>query len=280
MKRVKYLGGQAVSYPGSKRQMLLEKFTGKTGTVIEGAAVWEGYSAVKFDTTIDNVSKWYIKKEYLEVLSDEDEVPFIFPVDESAGRFMHSTVCSSVQTAIDGTGTYLRKGVLDDLIDMKNEAILNLAVSRQRIAAEQYELHMATTALYEAGRWSCDRPVDEAKLWTRVRDALKRVPGTSPKPVALNSSYRIRSISVQPGDYLSVEVTMLHSVKPLTKPEADEIHKGLPVVQLWIDARRSNDIIGILNDALKGYMIDLEQGAPLGTNKIGVRARSERGEAA
>lgn len=41
----------------------------------------------------------------------------------------------------------------------------------------------AANALYEAGVWSCDREVDEAALWTELRDALCRKPGTSPKPL-------------------------------------------------------------------------------------------------
>lgn len=38
-------------------------------------------------------------------------------------------------------------------------------------------LYAAATALYEAGHWYCDRPVDEGGLWTELRDALGRDPG-------------------------------------------------------------------------------------------------------
>jgi len=40
----------------------------------------------------------------------------------------------------------------------------------------------AASALYDAGVWHCDRPVDEAGLWAALRDAMGREPGTSPKP--------------------------------------------------------------------------------------------------
>lgn len=44
-------------------------------------------------------------------------------------------------------------------------------------------LQAAATALYEAGHWHCDRPVDEMALWTELRDALGRDPGGAPKPL-------------------------------------------------------------------------------------------------
>ena len=50
-------------------------------------------------------------------------------------------------------------------------------------AYDPFELYEAVTALYEAGYWTCDRNVDEDKLWERVRNALKRTPGCSPAPV-------------------------------------------------------------------------------------------------
>jgi hypothetical protein len=40
----------------------------------------------------------------------------------------------------------------------------------------------AVRDLYYAAVWSADRPVDEAKLWTAVRDAAGFPPGQSPKP--------------------------------------------------------------------------------------------------
>lgn len=44
------------------------------------------------------------------------------------------------------------------------------------------DLHEAATALYMAGRWSCDRKVDESLLWANLRDALSLPPGRSPAP--------------------------------------------------------------------------------------------------
>lgn len=41
----------------------------------------------------------------------------------------------------------------------------------------------AVRAVYYAGVWSCDRPVDEAALWTTLRDAAGFTPGQSPKPI-------------------------------------------------------------------------------------------------
>lgn len=37
-------------------------------------------------------------------------------------------------------------------------------------------------ALYDAGHWTCDRNVDEAKLWENLRDEMGRESGTAPKP--------------------------------------------------------------------------------------------------
>jgi hypothetical protein len=35
----------------------------------------------------------------------------------------------------------------------------------------------AARALYDAGRWTCDRPCDEARLWEALRDAIGLPPG-------------------------------------------------------------------------------------------------------
>jgi hypothetical protein len=43
------------------------------------------------------------------------------------------------------------------------------------------DLERAALQLYYAGVWSCDRRVDEARLWTQLRDALGLKPGTSPR---------------------------------------------------------------------------------------------------
>ena len=37
-------------------------------------------------------------------------------------------------------------------------------------------------ALYMAGYWTCDRPVDSMKLWQDLRDAAGIPPGNSPSP--------------------------------------------------------------------------------------------------
>jgi hypothetical protein len=41
-------------------------------------------------------------------------------------------------------------------------------------------LREAVHAIYYAGVWHCDRPVDERKLWTDLRDAAGFEPGQSP----------------------------------------------------------------------------------------------------
>ena len=54
-------------------------------------------------------------------------------------------------------------------------------------ARMKYKEHMydkivaVANALYDAGYWSCDRQVDEIELWEKLRDALGRKHGTSPK---------------------------------------------------------------------------------------------------
>lgn len=39
------------------------------------------------------------------------------------------------------------------------------------------KLSEAAAALYFAGYWHCDRPVDETALWTALRDAAGIAPG-------------------------------------------------------------------------------------------------------
>jgi hypothetical protein len=56
----------------------------------------------------------------------------------------------------------------DEVQDTTNEAQLKL-------------LHDAVEALYYAGVWHADRPVDEQALWTAVRDAAGFRPGRGPK---------------------------------------------------------------------------------------------------
>lgn len=52
------------------------------------------------------------------------------------------------------------------------------------IARDQYEsLRRAALDIYSAGYWTCDREVDEAALWTALRDALGLPTGTSPSPI-------------------------------------------------------------------------------------------------
>lgn len=43
------------------------------------------------------------------------------------------------------------------------------------------KLRKAALALYFAGRWSCHKPVDEAKLWEDLRDALGLPAGSATK---------------------------------------------------------------------------------------------------
>lgn len=58
----------------------------------------------------------------------------------------------------------------DEVIDVTNEAQLTLLLA-------------AVRELYYAAVWQADRPVDEAALWTAVRDAAGFNPGRSPVPV-------------------------------------------------------------------------------------------------
>jgi len=45
------------------------------------------------------------------------------------------------------------------------------------------DLTEAVHRLYYAAHWTPDRPVDEAKLWTDIRDAAGFKPGGSPKEI-------------------------------------------------------------------------------------------------
>lgn len=40
----------------------------------------------------------------------------------------------------------------------------------------------AVKAIYYGAHWTPDRPVDEAKLWTDLRDAAGFEPGKAPEP--------------------------------------------------------------------------------------------------
>ncbi len=48
---------------------------------------------------------------------------------------------------------------------------------------EEIEIREAAESLYDAGHWTCDRKVDEAALWIKLRDALGREPGGAPIPI-------------------------------------------------------------------------------------------------
>jgi hypothetical protein len=54
-------------------------------------------------------------------------------------------------------------------------------------------LQGAALMLYRAGYWTCDRPVDEAAMWTELRDALGLEPGTSPPPARGGGWHRIKT---------------------------------------------------------------------------------------
>ena len=80
-------------------------------------------------------------------------------------------------------------------------------------------LRDAVKNLYMAGRWSCDRPCDEAALWTEVRDAAGIEPGTA----------TAAGVGVAPDRQSSDEVATLASnvlqlklenVGPADQPEA------------------------------------------------------------
>ena len=67
-------------------------------------------------------------------------------------------------------------------LDLNNTADIQrlFALARRGAAVQE-----AATALYMAGRWSCDQPVDEAALWTALRDALGLPVGTETARAAL-----------------------------------------------------------------------------------------------
>lgn len=53
------------------------------------------------------------------------------------------------------------------------------------VTTEEFtRLIRAVDAVYKAAHWTPDRPVDEAKLWTELRDAAMIAPGNSPKLIA------------------------------------------------------------------------------------------------
>ena len=54
-----------------------------------------------------------------------------------------------------------------------------LLSERAELLAAVERMRGAALALYMAGHWSCDRPADEAALWTALRDALDLAPGTA-----------------------------------------------------------------------------------------------------
>ncbi len=58
---------------------------------------------------------------------------------------------------------------------------LRVCAERDALRAELAEVLEAVRAVYYAARWTADRPVDEEKLWTDLRDACGFEPGGSPK---------------------------------------------------------------------------------------------------
>lgn len=66
--------------------------------------------------------------------------------------------------------------------------VRSMMVEHERAEQKRDRLVAAALGLYWAGHWTCDREVDEARLWANLRDALELPPGTAPKP---NTSRRI-----------------------------------------------------------------------------------------
>jgi hypothetical protein len=56
-------------------------------------------------------------------------------------------------------------------------------MNRCAVIQDMEKLIEACFNIYYAGNWTCDRPVDEAKMWADLRDALGIPPGTSPQPI-------------------------------------------------------------------------------------------------
>jgi|SRR5579872_1419247 len=94
---------------------------------------------------------------------------------------------------------------VQDRIDCSHEISRRLIgdLTRRLDDAQTYNERLleAIRALYYAGVWTCDRDVDEAALWTAVRDAAGFPPGQSPKPGAppkVVVSDRIKQIQADP----------------------------------------------------------------------------------
>jgi ElaB/YqjD/DUF883 family membrane-anchored ribosome-binding protein len=78
---------------------------------------------------------------------------------------------------------------LDSQVEEQTAEINNLKIElaqaldeSNRIMEGWKRLHAAVGAVYYSALWSADRPVDERRLWTELRDAAGFVPGNSPKP--------------------------------------------------------------------------------------------------
>lgn len=92
------------------------------------------------------------------------------------------TTLDELQRAEPEAVEYLRLRLADEngYINTPDiEAIHEILSERAELLATVGRLRGAALALYMAGHWSCDRPADEAALWTALRDALDLAPGTA-----------------------------------------------------------------------------------------------------
>jgi hypothetical protein len=84
--------------------------------------------------------------------------------------------CRTIWDAVGGVDIPMEGVEHDALVDAKHQARCVIEAYRR---LRNDPLRKAALDLYMAGRWSCDRSVDEVRLWTALRDALNLQPGTA-----------------------------------------------------------------------------------------------------
>ena len=74
------------------------------------------------------------------------------------------------------------RSVADDLNDYDKR--------ERKLLSRLKKIKKAGTAIYKAGHWTCDRPIEGGaeKLWETFRDAMGLKPGNASRPVKKGSS--------------------------------------------------------------------------------------------
>jgi len=125
------------------------------------------------------------------------------------------------------------------------------------MSPSERELHEAATALYDAGHWSCDRPVSENAMWMRLRGALGRASGGAPKPAKTDDVTCKKIVTLKGKDYevefqvtgnselvVTIRVSGEYCMKPVTGVVTQV---GNPVFNESVDTYR--DLIRLLTKA-------------------------------